>query len=214
MVVDMHSHLRGWSPDAVQTIEELLSAAEDKRLNGIAVTDHYDLDNVSDSGTKWIFDPKQYYETHLPFRKAPSLLSRAGVLIGVEISYLPNHIEEIKRLAATEEFDAVILSVHEYDHIDPVIDCKNLFQDGLSAAYGRIIHAIAESAMAVPAADIIGHYDFFSRYAPTKRSKMLYSHAPDEFDRLFCIMIQNHQALEINTGTVDGLPTYLKRTKK
>jgi len=54
-------------------------------------------------------------------------------------------------------------------------------------------------------ANIVGHFDFFSRYAPERDSKMHYSHAPEAFDRLFRIMVKNGQALEINVGTVNSL---------
>ena len=208
MYVDMHSHLRGWSPDAKQSIEELLEAAAKEGLGGIAVTDHYEIESVTSTGQRWIFDPKQYYEQNACFRKKPSehtRENRPGVLVGIEIGFLANHVEEIRQLIRKNTFDCVILSLHVYQGIDPVTDPRDLYSGELSAVYEKIVRAIADTAETFPETNIIGHYDFFSRYAPGAKPKMLYCHAPEAFDRLFRLMIQNRQALEINTGTVEAL---------
>ncbi|MEN6594065.1 MAG: histidinol-phosphatase HisJ family protein [Clostridiaceae bacterium] len=208
MYVDMHSHLRGWSPDGAQSAEELLEAAAEMRLAGVAITDHYDIDSATDFSQIWIFDPNQYYSENLQYRKKPSdrkPTDRPGLLIGIEIGYLPNHIDELRQLAASRMFDCVILSLHEYEGINPVYFPGDLFNDEISAVYARVIEVLAESAEMIPQADIIGHYDFFSRYAPQEKPKMLYRHAPEAFDRLFRVMVQNRQALEINTRTVEAL---------
>lgn len=208
MYVDMHSHLRGWSPDAKQSIEELLEAAAKVSLGGIAITDHYEIESVTSDGVRWIFDPKQYCEQNACFRKKPSehtWKDRPGVLVGIEIGYLANHVEEIRQLISRNTFDCVILSLHVYQGIDPVTDPRDLYSGELSAVYEKIVRAIGDTSETFPEINIIGHYDFFSRYVPGAEPKMLYRHAPEAFDRLFQLMIRNQQALEINTGTVEAL---------
>lgn len=208
MYVDMHSHLGGWSPDAGQSVEMLLSAAKKKGLNGIAVTDHYEMDSLTADGRPWTFDTEQYWEQNAGFRKRPSESGGAkvpGILIGIEMGFLPGRIEETRELMRRGRFDCIILSLHAYEGIDPVTEPENMYTGRLSDTYSKVIGAMARMAEIFPEADIIGHYDFFSRYALQDDPKMLYSHAPEAFDRLFAVMIRNRQALEINTGTVEAL---------
>ena len=208
MLVDMHCHSKDWSPDAEQTIGELLEGAAVRRLAGVALTDHYDIESATENGEVWAFDPEQYTKANARYRKRPSEMQppdAPGLLIGIEIGYLPHGAGRARELTANKAFDCVILSLHECGGMNPVYSAGDLFAEDIERVYARVISLIAESAENVPRANIIGHFDFFSRYAPERRSKMLYRHAPKEFDRLFRAMIINHQALEINTKTVEAL---------
>ena len=204
----MHCHIKGWSPDAQQSAEDLILAAADNNLAGAALADHYDIDGVTDDGEVWIFDPALHEKENARYRKRPSEQQTAGepgLLIGIEIGFLPQCAEEIHQLIARYSFDCVILSTHESQGLNPVYSAKEIFRQDKREVYERVISLIAESAETVPEANIIGHYDFFSRYSPDAKPKMLYRHAPEAFDRLFRAMIRNHQALEINTKTIKEL---------
>jgi len=208
MFVDMHCHIRGWSPDAQQSAAELIAAAAENNLAGAALADHYDIDGVTEDGKAWVFDPEKHAGKNARYRKRPSEKQTAddpGLLIGIEIGYVPCSTEKIRALIARYSFDCVILSTHECGRLNPVYSAKDLFRQDQREVYDRVISLIAESAENVPQADIIGHYDFFSRYSPKVKSKMLYRHAPEAFDRLFRAMIRNRQALEINTKTIKEL---------
>ncbi len=206
--VDTHTHLKHWSPDAQQTIEELLQAATEQQLSGVTITDHYDIESVTDTGQRWIFDPQAYEQQHRPFYRRPSQRKDGepvGLLLGIEMSYLPQHLAQMRSLIQDPRLDCSILSLHEYQGIDPVLHPEKLFGKSLPQVYAGLIETMADMAQAIPQADVIGHYDFFSRYALAQAPKMLYRHAPKAFDRLFKTMIQNQQALEINTRTIVAL---------
>ena len=208
MLVDTHCHISGWSPDAEQSAEELVQGAAAKQLLGAALADHFDIDSATENGEVWVFDPKQYAVENARYRKRPSekrLSDAPGLLIGIEIGYLPHCAGQVRELITRNAFDCVILSTHEIDGKNPVYSARDIFTGDTQTVYARVISLIAESAESVPEANIIGHFDFFSRYAPDARPKMLYRHAPDSFDRLFRAMIRNHQALEINTKTIEAL---------
>lgn len=208
MLVDMHCHIGGWSPDAEQSALELLEGAADRRLAGAALADHYDIDSVTDNGEVWVFDTDRHIQENTRYRKRPSKKRPSdapGLLIGIEIGYLPHCAQTIRNLIAKNAYDCVILSIHEIDGRNPVYSARDIFSEDTQTVYARVISLIADSAESVPRANIIGHFDFFSRYAPVKTPKMLYRHAPEAFDRLFRTMIQNGQALEINTKTIEAL---------
>lgn len=206
--VDMHCHIGFWSPDAEQSAEELLEGAAEKQLAGAALADHYDIDSATENGEVWVFDTKRHIDENAKYRKRPSKKrpgDAPGLLTGIEIGYLPHCAQLVRNLIAENAYDCVILSMHEIDGKNPVCSARDIFTEDTHAVYARVISLIAESAESVPEANIIGHFDFFSRYAPDKTPKMLYRHAPEAFDRLFCAIIRNNQALEINTKTIEAL---------
>ncbi|HHV42762.1 MAG TPA: histidinol-phosphatase HisJ family protein [Clostridiaceae bacterium] len=205
MIVDSHNHLSEWSPDAVQTFDEMMQSATEIGLTGIVATDHYDIGSLTPYGKEWVLDPEAYRQEMYPRRVLPSERKPGdlpGFLYGIEIGYLPQHIDRLRALIADYPWDIVIMSLHLINGYDPFHSPDEVYKSSLEETYRNILTAIAESAAMLPEANIIGHYDYFSRYAPHDHPKMLYRHAPREFDRLFRIMIENEQALEINTATI------------
>lgn len=177
-------------------------------LHGIAATDHYDIGSLTSYGQEWVFEPADYLEYIQPKRRLPSQRKAGdppGFLGGIEIGYIPQYSERLKDLMADYPWDIIIMSLHLIDGHDPFHAPDLVYSGGLKDVYRKIIAKIAESAEMMPQANIIGHYDYFSRYTPQDNPKMLYSHAPKEFDQLFKSMIKNDQALEINSGTIWNL---------
>lgn len=206
--VDSHNHLASWSPDASQSYDELMEEAARRKLHGVAISDHYDLDCEMLDGTPWIFDPQAYVDTFFHRRRLPSKRQAGdppGFLLGIELGWMPEAKEDLRRLLRDYPFDFAILSLHFFRGHDPYTHADAIYTANLRETYTEVIEVIADSAEAMPEAKIIGHYDFFSRYAPGKETKMLYEHAPEAFDRLFRAMVANGQALEINVGTVKSL---------
>lgn len=209
-LVDSHNHLTFWSPDASQTYETLMAKAEERGLSGVAISDHYDPDCQMSDGSPWVFDPKAYMETFYPLRRLPSKREEGdppGFLVGIELGWMPEVSQELHRVVKDSPFDFAIVSLHYFRNHDPFTHPGEIYTSPLHKTYTEVIHTIADSARDMAEAKIVGHFDFFSRYAPEKDSKMLYCHAPEAFDRLFSIMIDNGQALEINVGTVNSLMT-------
>jgi histidinol-phosphatase (PHP family) len=205
MIVDTHNHLTKWSPDAGQTFEEMMQAAAAQGLLGIAATDHYDIGSMTPYGAEWVIDLPAYYEDMYPRRRLPSERQPGdppGFLYGIEVGYLPEHKDRLKALIADYPWDIAIISLHIINGHDPFHSPEKVYRPSLSDTYREILLSITESAAEMTGANIIGHYDYFARYAPQDRPKMLYRHAMCEFDDLFRLMIRNNQALEINTGTI------------
>ena len=87
------------------------------------------------------------------------------------------------------------------DDIPGFSPLKYFFDDGIEIVYPRAITAMLEMITAVQDYDILGHFDYVSRYNKSGSAKMLYKHAPDEFDSLFKKMAESEKCLEINTRT-------------
>ncbi len=207
-LVDTHNHLSCWSPDATQTYEELMEEAKRLGLHGVAITDHYDPGFVLEDGKEWIFDPGAYMEAFFDRRQLPSKESqgdRPGFLVGIELGWTPEASQALHKIVGEHPFDIVIVSIHLLRQFDPFTNGRRIFVRSLEKVYDDVIRTIADSVMDMTEAHIVGHFDFFSRYAPDRESKMLYRHAPAAFNRLFDAMARNGQVMEINTKTIQSL---------
>ena len=145
-----------------------VAAAKELGLIGVTVTDHYDIGVQFGYEREWIFDPEAYFEALAPYRRAPSTLDKAegepGFLIGIEANWEAKYTDRLNKLFADWPFDQIILSIHLLDGIDPYLSPELIFKDGAFAVYRKLIDVTADSAEACPTANVIGHYDYFSRY--------------------------------------------------
>lgn len=207
-LVDSHNHLKVWSPDATQSYQQIMACAADRGLHGFAISDHYDPDSEMADGTPWALDPGAYMEAFYELRRLPSTREDQdppGFLVGIELGWAPEISGRLHRVVRNHPFDFAIISLHFFRSHDPYTHPDEIYTSALHKTYTEVIHTIADSAEDLSEAKIVGHYDFFSRYAPERESKMLYEHAPEAFDRLFRVMEKNGQVLEINVGTVNSL---------
>lgn len=203
MLFDTHSHIKPWSHDSSQTIEQLLDDTAKKGLAGICLTDHYEKDMFYERGYEDIFDPDDYFAALSPLRLDPKTAAAQGkpaFLIGAELGWLPHICNHLLWLTASYPFDSIIMSMHVFDGKDPYID-EHFFDEGIEKVYPKSIAAMLEMITSVSDYDILGHFDYVSRYYKQGNAKMLYKHAPDEFDSLFKKLSEDGKCLEINTKT-------------
>lgn len=200
MFIDTHTHLTPWSHDAGQTLTELTDQLGKNNLAGACITDHYEKDLFYAPFGEDVFDLDAYFASNGPVRQEPDSM-HPGLLVGVEAGWLPhlhNHLTEVIR---HYPFDSVILSMHLLHGQDPFVD-KTVYAAGPSVLYPDLIDSMAAMVESFQDFDILGHFDYFSRYAPWPQPKLLYRHSPAAFDRLFRILISQDQCLEINTRTI------------
>ena len=198
MLVDTHSHTT-YSFDGQQTPRELIEAARQAGLGGICVTDHYEKDIFSTEGKESTFPLDAYFQEMLPLRREHQ--SAPFFLIGVELSYLPHLRDFFRDFIRQYPFDAVIMSLHVVDGVDPYYD-PSLFNRDKKKAYGHALGLMLEMIRTCPDFDIVGHFDYFSRYVSGPDRKMTLISLADEIDELFRAVIETGKALEINTRTV------------
>ncbi len=200
MLIDHHTHMAPYSSDARQTLPELRAAVSANGLDGVCVTDHYEKDIYYIAGREDVFSPDEYFAHLRPYRQiqtGPEPL----LLIGIELGYLPHLDRYYSRMTAEYPFDAVILSLHILDGEDPYVTDK-IYRRGKTVLYTRYLDQMREMMIRCPDFDILGHYDYITRYATYDDPKMRYRETPEAFDALFSVLIDAGKALEINTRTI------------
>jgi histidinol-phosphatase (PHP family) len=203
MLIDHHIHTARFSFDGEQSIDELIEAARKRGLDGLCLAEHFEKDVFYIAGQESVFDPDEYFHAVQQYRH----IARGQglrLLHGIELGYLPHLDAFFSRLILRYPFDAVVLSLHILDGEDPYVSQK-LFQKSRTLVYGRYLEQLKDMLRACPEADIVGHFDYISRYAPYPDRKIRYQEQPDRFDNFLKTVIETGKTLEINTATVQGL---------
>ena len=197
MVTDGHNHTKHFSPDAGQSIDELIKEAKSKGFTRIGITEHYEVD-YPDDGLNWTFDLNEYDKAFDIWRESAGELE---LLKGIEFGYQTHVAEEIDRLSLLIPFDVVLLSVHLFRGKDFYVDreCYKLPAKELHSEY---IGTMAEMCEKCSNFEVAAHYDYINRYADNKNDFITYEECPKEFDRLFEALISKGKALEINTKSI------------
>ncbi|MEA4888300.1 MAG: histidinol-phosphatase HisJ family protein [Clostridiaceae bacterium] len=200
MLIDHHTHIVPYSSDARQTLSDLRTAVSQNGLDGVCITDHYEKDIYYIAGREDVFSLDEYFKHLQPYRQIQAG-AQPLLLIGVELGYLPHLNRYYGQIAAEYPFDAVILSLHILDGEDPYVDEK-IYRHGKAPLYTRYLERMCEMMVHCPDFDILGHYDYITRYATYDDPKMRYRETPEAFDALFRILIDTGKTLEINTRTI------------
>lgn len=198
---DCHIH-SDFSSDGRMPAEAACEKAVSVGLNGIAFTDHLDIDYPdTDDSFNIDFDNYMKFMKALSERQKPNL----KVLTGIEVGIQPHVIEQTLETVEPHEFDYVLASVHVLDGIDPY---KRLYYEGKTRieAYERYLKEILFMVRNFPDFDNVGHFEYITRYAGYDDRSLRYADHSDLFDELLKELIHKDKGFEVNTGSFRDKP--------
>ncbi len=197
---DTHNHSQ-FSFDGFRTsVEKSARSAAEKGLAGIVFTDHCDFytKEMGDDPLKEVFDVEaQQREIDRVSADIPEI----RILKGIEVGVNRECRRELADLLARHEFDQVIASVHYLDGQDPF---KKEYYSGKDwkRAYSYYLELLFEEMRWLgDRFDIMGHFDYVTRYAPYPQASILYRDFQDWMEPILRYLAENGKALEINTKT-------------
>ncbi len=196
---ETHAHTRRFSPDATQDLDELVAAARSNGYQGVVATEHMDPD--LDQGLM-IFDVGGYFQAMDQARS--SLPAGFRLLNGIEAGYQPHLADRFRGLSAAWPFDHVIGSVHALGG-DDIYFVRDVFAGGRSAAYGAYLELVIDMAASGDWFDVVGHYDYVTRFSGYDSPRLTYREQPDRFDRLFRLMVAGGKSLELNARSIRAM---------
>ncbi len=193
-------HTKVFSPDAGQTIEELINGAKSQEIKRVSITEHYDMD-YPHKDEIFTFDLEEYGKTFPKWRELTESLNGPELLMGIEIGWQPHLNDRINETVKALPFDTIILSDHLFGGIDVYYnkDCLTMTREVRHKEY---IGTLARMCDEIDDFDICAHYDYINRYTDDKSAAVFYQDCPDEFDKLFEVLISKGKALEINTSSI------------
>jgi len=166
---DSHTHTL-FSTDSKMSAIEACTAAIDQKLEGIAITDHVDLD-YPDYDDSFNFD-LQEYSNFIDDLKG-KYQGELKILKGIEIGIQPQVLEGAQEIIRNHNFDFVIASIHIIDYLDPYTG-KYYKGKTKEMAYRRYLSSILEGAQNFKDYDVIGHIGYIRRYGDFEDRSMEY----------------------------------------
>lgn len=201
---DNHNHSQFSFDGGKTSVGKTVNSAIGKGLAGVCFTDHCDF---------FVPPMKAKYEEYVPevfdveARNAEIDKVNAKcpqdfhVFKGIEIGVQKSERDKIAAHLEKYSFDEIIASVHYLDDTDPF---WGGYYEGKTwrYAYGHYLETLyGEMVWLGDRFDIMGHYDYVTRYAPYPECSILYKDFPDILDSMLRYLAENGKALEINTKT-------------
>lgn len=201
---DNHNHSQFSFDGGRTSVEKTVNSAIGKGLAGVCFTDHCDF---------FVPPMKAKYEEYVPevfdveARNAEIDKVNAKcpqdfhVFKGIEIGVQKSERDKIAAHLEKYSFDEIIASVHYLDDTDPF---WGGYYEGKTwrYAYGHYLETLYDEMVWLgDRFDIMGHYDYVTRYAPYPECSILYKDFPDILDSMLRYLAENGKALEINTKT-------------
>lgn len=201
---DNHNHSQFSFDGGRTSVGKTVNSAIGKGLAGICFTDHCDF---------FVPPMKAKYEEYVPevfdveARNAEIDKVNAKcpqdfhVFKGIEIGVQKSERDKIAAHLEKYSFDEIIASVHYLDDTDPF---WGGYYEGKTwrYAYGHYLETLYDEMVWLgDRFDIMGHYDYVTRYAPYPECSILYKDFPDILDSMLRYLAENGKALEINTKT-------------
>lgn len=206
MITDVHTHTK-FSPDGIDDIFTMVSAAKAAGVKYYGISEHFDFDLQVDG--------LYIDEDYAPFTPAEEYFSCARkiqkeekdltLLVGGEFGYTVNEKAAplYNELIEKYEPDFIVNSVHANGVSDYYFQ-KPFIGKNKKEAYGEYFSLVLKSLSPSYYFDTVGHFGYCSRFAPYEERKIVYSDFADEIDRILCGIIERDKILEVNSS-VRGL---------
>jgi len=204
---DNHNHSQ-FSFDGELTSVTLSSRkACEQGLGGICFTDHCDF-HVPMMKEKYEPRVSEVFDVEAQQKEIDEAAAglkeegfRTKILKGVEMGVYKESREEISAFLEKYSFDEVIASVHYLEDTDPYFG-EYYIGKTFKEAYGEYLETLYEEMKWLGERfDVMGHYDYITRYAPYPETSILYKDFPDLLDEILRYLAEEGKALEINTKT-------------
>ncbi len=221
MLYDNHNHCQFSFDGGRTTVEDTTREAIRKGLGGLCFTDHCDfyVPPMKAGFEKYVPEEFDVEERNAEIDRVNALVRSGDILDqddkdkglhipstfriykGIEIGVQKSEREKIAAHLAKYSFDEVIASVHYLDETDPF---WGGYYEGKTwkRAYSHYLETLYEEIVWLgDRFDIMGHYDYVTRYAPYPEASIMYKDFPDILDTILRFLSENGKALEINTKT-------------
>ncbi len=187
-IYDQHVH-SSLSFDSEESFENYLLRAQNLKLTHFVTTEHVDL-SCAFFGKDVLVDFAQQDQMIAQAQKSVDI----QILKGVEFGYKSARIKDMESIVQENNFDVVLMSVHE----DAQADCATqgfLANRTPSEAYGAYLDLYIEMLSSCTCYDIVGHIDYLLRYI----DRISLVEHRGTLIRLLELVIAQEKSLECNT---------------
>lgn len=193
---DCHMHSI-FSTDSTMNAAEACKTAIQQGLEGIAFTDHLDID-YPDTDESFDIEYKEYFRLINDIRE--EYKGRLNVLRAIEAGIQPHVLDDTLKIIESYPFDYVLASIHIIDGVDPY---RRVYYSDKSKkeAYERYLGEIFFMVQNFKNFDMVGHFEYIIRYAQYADRTIRYADHTEIFDSILKELILQGRGFELNTGT-------------
>ena len=198
---DNHTHSY-FSDDSRMNIDDAIRTAMERGLRGIVLTDHMDLD-PPEGINGFTFDPgaqQEAIDEEVVYFGLNGRKTDFQLLKGIEIGFQRISLSKIRKILSDYSFDCVIGSLHLVDGHDPYLG-EYYKPYGYFRAYSHYLEEMYSLMCEMQDFDILGHYDYIVRYAPSPETCISYAEYGEFLDPILKFLAENGKTMEINTKT-------------
>ncbi|MBQ7091574.1 MAG: histidinol-phosphatase HisJ family protein [Clostridia bacterium] len=191
MFTDYHIHTC-YSGDSQAPVKAQLDAAVSAGLTHICFTDHVDFDGVD-------LVPADLAARNEEILALPPQYPSLDISLGMELGMSSPESNRLSHLHAENvHLDFIIGSVHMVENINvfyPEYYQGRSKEQACTAYLEKLSRAIRISEF-----NVMGHYDFCTKYSPYPSRSMEYEMFPRLFDDIFRYLIESGRGIEINSS--------------
>ncbi len=196
MMKDCHVHTK-ISHDGISSMEEYLKIANEKNVDEITFTEHYDIYDGIETNLKTL-NVDNYLKEYNNLKKVSNFKFNFGIEIGLQ----PDIVNQIRTMVKKYPFDFIIGSSHITCKKDMSMD--KTFFDGLTQkeAYLKYFREVLTNIKLYDEFDVYGHLDYVVRYGGYSNKKIEYKDYNDILDCILTELVKKDKGIEINTSGI------------
>ncbi len=211
---DQHLHTK-YSLDSKEEIVNYYQLASSIECSYFVTTDHIEFDSVFNN-QDWTVDFESLKNDLFVLNKQ---YPNVTPLLGVEIGYRKDHIDDMIQLINSQNFDLINMSIHDNGVYDYYMK-KDYLEVGIDKMLDIYFNNIIDGVHTFKNYDVLSHVDYGFKTAYTLDSTLKIEKYESYLKEIFEVIVQDDKVLEINfkvqdtINDIEHLKTLLKMYKK
>lgn len=196
---DQHVHSK-YSMDSNQELEPYIQKAIELGCKYFVTTDHVDFDLV-EHHINWSVD---YASLKAELKKLQYQYPNITLLLGIEMGYRKDHLEDIDAQLKKEQYDVVNLSIHDNAYADFYWE-KYFIKYGIDNLMNVYFDEMIEATSTFLDYDVLSHIDYGFKTIYFINHQYKISKYENKIKEVMKNIIQYQKALEINTKVQEAI---------
>ncbi len=196
---DQHVHSK-YSADSNEELKLYFEKAVELGCKYFVTTDHFDLDLV-EHHEDWTVDFDAFKKE---IKSLTQIYTSITPLLGIEVGYRTDKLDEIISQIKSEDFDLVNLSIHDIPDAD-FYWIKYFNKFGINNLMNKYFDAMIEATKNFDNFDVLSHIDYAFKTIYLEDYSYDISIFEEKIKQVMINLINKNKALEINTKVQEAI---------
>lgn len=199
IIHDQHIHTE-YSEDSSEKLLEYYLKAKSLGCSYFVTTEHIDM-NVNDKGKDWLVDFNSLIEEEKQIESPDG----PKMLLGVELGYRREYLDDIMSVLNSQNFDIVNLSIHDSGIVEYYYQ-EGFIQYGVRNSLKMYYNQMKDAVNKMKNYDVLSHIDYGYKTAYSIDPTIKFTEEIDIIREILSIVIKDGKCLEINTKVQRAFP--------